>query len=135
MSAVTYDGEPEGLAAMLGGLIEANLERDPSRRGLLRPATVTIRAPDADVLVALRIMPGSVHVSAQSPARVDLAIAADSSLLLALSAAPLRFGLPDPLATDGRRIVGALLRGDLQIRGMLAHLGKLARLNRLLSVN
>jgi hypothetical protein len=53
---------------------------------------------------------------------------------MGLSAVPLRFGLPDPATTEGRAVTGKLFRRELRIRGLLRHPGKLARLNRLLSV-
>jgi hypothetical protein len=132
VSAVTY--EPDGLAAMLGAIIEANLERDPSRVRLLRPAIVAISAPDAEVDATLRIVLGAVEITAGRASHADLAVVADSALLLALSASPLRFGLPDVFTHGGRQIVGALLRGRLRVRGLLRHPRKLARLNLLLSV-
>ncbi len=36
------DPEPNGLAWMLGRLIEANLERHPGRRSLLKPAVIDL---------------------------------------------------------------------------------------------
>src|ERR687891_288850 len=44
------DADPNGLASMIGGLIEANLAADPSRGRLLSPQAVGgIEARDADV--------------------------------------------------------------------------------------
>jgi len=48
---------------------------------------------------------------------------------------PLRFGLPDNMTKDGRAVTGALMKGQIKVRGMTRHLGRLARLNKLLSVN
>ena len=50
--AVTYaDPEPNGLASMLGGLIEANLTAHPERTALLAKAATywTERAPNMPV--------------------------------------------------------------------------------------
>lgn len=129
------DAEPNGLAEMLGGLLEANLTRDPRRRALLRPAVVDLTATDAGVSATLRFAGGRVEVAnGSSNGRADLRVRANSSELLHLSAAPLRFGLPDIFTAGGRRVVGKLLSGDVRVQGMLRHPRKLARLTSLLSV-
>ena len=135
MSLVSYDGEPVGLADVLGRLIAANLKRDPSRARLLRPATVVIATPDAEMTVTLRIAQGSVAIATGTPVNPDLTVVADSRLLLGLSTMPLRFGLPDVFRAGGREVLGALLHRRLRVRGLLRHPRKLARLNLLLSAN
>jgi hypothetical protein len=136
-ATVTYaDTDPNGLASMLGALIEANLRANPGRAGLLRPSTVELTARDAEVSVSLRISPSGVEVANERPpTRVDLGIRASSSDLIALSAMPLRFGLPDPLRLEGRAIIGKLLWGQIRVSGLVRHPAKLSRLTRLLSVN
>jgi hypothetical protein len=134
VSVVLVDREPSGLATMLAGLIEQNLERDPSRRRLLHPVLVTITAPDAGVSVTLRIEPERVEVADGADPTAELAIRADSSCLLALTAAPLRFGLPDPLRPAGRAVLRDVLARRVRIRGMLVHPRVLARVSSLLSV-
>ena len=63
-ATVSYtDKEPNGLATMLGGLIEANLRDHPNRERLLKPAVIALTAPDAGVSVTLRMAPGRVEVS------------------------------------------------------------------------
>ena len=132
--AVTYaDAEPNGLASMLGRLIEQNLARDPRRRGLLRPATVALTATDAEVAVTLRVKRDRVEVANGVDARAHLVVATDSHRLLDLAAVPLQLGLPDPLTHRGRGVMGALLRRRLRVRGLLRHPLRLTRLNRLLS--
>lgn len=134
MSVVLVDREPSGLATMLAGLIEQNLERDPSRRRLLLPGLVSITAPDARVSVTLRIEPDHVEVADSADPTAELAILADSSSLLALTAAPLRFGLPDPFRPAGRAVLRDVVARRVRIRGMLAHPRLLARVSSLLSV-
>jgi hypothetical protein len=128
------DDEPNGLAAMLGGLIEGNLSQHPERERLLRPAVVGITAPDADVSVTIQIAPGRVALSNGLHGRPDLNVRAGSDTLIELSSVPLRFGLPDPGTREGREVTRKLLEGKLEVRGMYTNLGKLSRLNRLLSV-
>ena len=125
---------PSGIAAMLGTLIEQNLARDPSRRRLLRPAVVSISAPDAGVSVSLLIDRSGVRVADGDHSRAHLRVAADSATLLSLTAAPLRFGLPDPFHAEGRAVLVDLLRRRIRVGGLFRHPIRLARLNALLSV-
>jgi hypothetical protein len=126
--------EPSGLAAMVGGLIEQNLERDPARRRLLRPSSATITVPDAGVAITVRTSPVGVEVTDGADPGATIAITADSERLLGLTSAPLRFGLPDPLDPRGRAVLRDVLSGRVRIRGMLTHPRGLARLSSLLSV-
>jgi hypothetical protein len=130
------DGEPNGLAAMVGGLIEANLRQHPERRSLLRPAVVELVAADAGVSVRIALSPGQVSISNGSsrPDRPRVRVVADSDGLLLLSSAPLRFGLPDPLSSDGRAVLAKVLRRQVRISGLVAHPLTVARFARLLSV-
>jgi hypothetical protein len=127
------DAEPSGLGAMLGGLIEQNLERDPSRSRLLRPAVASIAARDAGVSVTLQLEPGRVLV-ADGTRAAHLRIVADSDKLLELTTAPLRFGLPDAFSKQGRAVLGDVLTRRVRIGGMMSHPVRLARLTLLLSV-
>ncbi len=111
MTVVYGDDEPSGLATMVGGLIEQNIVRDPSRRRLLRPAVTSITVPD-----------------------VGVAITADSAKLLELTSAPLRFGLPDLFDPRGRAVLRNVVSRRVRIRGLLRHPRRLARLSALLSV-
>jgi hypothetical protein len=130
------DHEPNGLAAMLGGLIQANLAAHPDRAVYLTdPAVFSVRVPDADVGVSIRISAGRVAIRNGVVGRAHVRIEADSEVLVGLSAVPLRFGLPDVTRKEGRAVMGDVIRRRLRIRGLLVHPGKLARLNRLLSVS
>lgn len=135
MTVQFADGEPNGLASMVGGLIEANLERDPKRRRLLKPGRVAVAAPDAGVSVTIRFAPGRVWVAngLRRPPPPQLRVRADSATLLELSSAPLRLGLPDPLTAEGRRLLGKLLSREIRVAGLLLHPLMLARFNKLLS--
>ncbi|MDP8956158.1 MAG: SCP2 sterol-binding domain-containing protein [Actinomycetota bacterium] len=136
MNVRYWDAEPNGLAGMIGGLIQGNLDAHPDRAALLSsPATYAIVAPDVDVAVSIRVKDGSVTVRNGVVGRPDLVITADSEALLALSSVPLRFGLPDATKAEGREVTRKLLKGELKVKGLLMHPLKLARLNRLLSVN
>lgn len=129
------DAEPNGLASLVGGLIEGNIAMHPQRSALLRPARIDLTGRDAGVTVSLRFLDGIVDV-ANGPLddRPHIAVEADSGALLDLARAPLRLGLPDALHTDGRAVLRALLTGELKVRGLLRHPRRLARFSRLLSV-
>jgi hypothetical protein len=128
------DEEPNGLATMIGGLIQGNLNDHPERERLLRPAVVGVVADDAGVGITLRISPGRVVVVNGVVGDPMVIVRADAGTLTELSSAPLRFGLPDPLSADGRAITRKLRNGELKVKGLSKHPGTVRRLNRLLSV-
>jgi hypothetical protein len=133
---VTFvDDEPNGLADLVGRLIEANLDRHPERRSLLRPSVVRLSASDAGVEVTIRISERAVEVAnGPTERRPHLRVLAGSNDLLDLAGARLLLGLPDPFHPTGRRIVGRLASGDVRVSGMLRHPVRLSRFTRLLSV-
>lgn len=129
------DDEPNGLAFMIGGLIEANLAHDPDRTALLRSSVVGLSAVDAEVSVTLRLGDERASIANGEPnPSAHLVIRASSADLIRLSAIPLRFGLPDPLTREGRAVLGDILRRTIRVRGMVRHPVRLARLTRVLSV-
>jgi hypothetical protein len=132
------DPEPNGLATMLGGLIEGNLTAHPERNGLVtkgKPATFGIVAKDVDVAVSIRLSPQGVALRNGVVGRPDVLIETDSETLVGLSSVPLKFGLPDAMSKAGREVNRKLLKRELKVRGLLRHPGKLARLNRVMSVS
>jgi hypothetical protein len=134
--AVEYpDPEPNGLAAILGGLIEGNVAAHPELVKLLsRPATYAIVAQDVDVAVSIRLASGRVTVRNGVVGRPDVKVITDSETLMELSSVPLKFGLPDVMTKAGREVNRKLLERKLKVKGLLLHPMKLGRLNKLLSV-
>ena len=129
------DDEPNGLAGMLGGLIEANLAAHPERAKLLaKTATYGIVATDADVAVSIRLGGGRVSVRNGVVGRPHILVTTDSDTLIGLSSVPLKFGFPDAMTKEGREVNRKLMKGQLKVKGLFAHPGKLARLNKLLAV-
>jgi hypothetical protein len=132
---VRLDEEPNGLATMLAGLLEANLERHPARRALLRDAVFHLAATDARVSATIRTARGRVRVrNGRAPSPPHVSVRASSSVLLSLASVSLRAGLPDPMTRQGRTVLRRIAVGRIRIRGMLAHPVRLSRLARLLSV-
>lgn len=129
------DAEPNGLATLIGGLIEANLEHHPDRVALLRPAVIDLEAVDAGVAVSIRMTPASVTIAnGTSNPGADLRLRADSMSLVELAGTPLRLGLPDALHREGRLVVRKLAARRIRIDGAVRHPAMLSRLARLLSV-
>ena len=128
------DPEPNGIAAMLGGLIQANLVNHPDRASLLKPAVVGIVAEDAHVALTLRISPDRVTVRNGLAPHVDVLVRTDAVTLTEMSTTPLRLGFPDAFSKAGRAITRKLFSGTLTVRGLILHAATVSRLNRLLSV-
>lgn len=134
---VTFaEAEPNGLADLVGRLIEANLARHPERRRLLRStAVVELTAWDADTSATIRLGANGVEVSnGTAGSTAHLLVLARANDLLELAAAPLRFGLPDAFDPRGRVVLRRLARREVRVSGMLRHPVRLSRFTRLLSV-
>jgi hypothetical protein len=129
------DAEPNGLADLVGRLIEANLQRRPGLRNLLRPAVVELGASDADVRATVVLSRDAVEISNGTADREPhLRIVARSDDLVELSTTPLRFGLPDAFDARGRAVLRGIATGRVRVSGMVRHPLRLSRFTRLLSV-
>jgi hypothetical protein len=134
--SVSYaDGEPNGLASLLGELIQQNLQRDPSRHRLLRPGVVAIESTDALVAASLRFGEGSVEVANGMDPAAGVRVRAPGGALLGLAGAPLRFGLPDVASKEGRAVVADIARGRIRVQGLITRAAAVRRLTMLLSAN
>ena len=135
MTVSYMDEEPNGLAAMLGGLIEANLKAHPERERLLaKPATFAITATDADVSVTIHLGDGAVKVANGVRGHPHVVVRATSEDLMGLSSVPLRMGQPDAMTKEGREVLAKIFKGDVKVKGVVTQSGRLRRLNELLSV-
>ena len=132
--------EHAGLRDLVEGLVAANLARAPERALLIkRRESASLVATDAELAVTVQMLPGAV----QAPGTLlvhdgedpwaEIVVYAESVGLLELAATPLRFGLPDVLAADGREVVRQLLTRRIRVRGLVRHLGTIRRLSMLLS--
>ena len=129
------DAEPNGLATMIGGLIEANVEANRGRARLLTPpAVVGIVARDAEVGCTVRLSPAGVTVTNGLVGHPAVVVRGDTETLTELTTAPMRLGYPDALRPAGRAVVAKLLKGDLKVGGLVRHPALVSRLARLLSV-
>jgi hypothetical protein len=130
------DAEPNGLADLVGRLIEANLEADPGRRQLLADTVVRLKASDAAIEATVALSADGVRVANGPPAgrRPHLVLSADAYDLIELAGAPLRFGFPDPFDARGRSVIGRIATRHVRVSGMVRHPVRLSRFTRLLSV-
>lgn len=137
------DAEPNGLAELVGRLIETNLQTEPDRRRLLRDTIVLLTATDAATEATLTLSSAGVDVAngrAKGLAkgiggrRAHLVIAADAYDLIELAGAPLRFGFPDAMHPQGRAVIRRIATRRVRVSGMLRHPIRLSRFTRLLSV-
>jgi hypothetical protein len=130
------DLEPNGIAALLGALLEANLIEHPElRRFLSPPAAYVVEASDVGVAATIRVAPEGIRIQNGRITDPDVAVEGTSALLVGLSSVPLRLGLPDVMTAEGRSVVRNLLARRMHVKGLVRHPGKLGRLTRLLSVN
>jgi len=133
------DPEPNGLADLVGRLIETNLETQRDRRRLLRDTIVLLQASDAAIEATVTLSSAGVDVAngpAKGPGgrRPHLVIAADAYDLIELAGAPLRFGFPDVMHPQGRSVIRRIATRHVRVSGMLMHPIRLSRFTRLLSV-
>jgi hypothetical protein len=129
------DAEPNGLADLVGRLIQTNLEGEPDRRGRLLDAVVLLTATDAAIEATVTLSNAGVVVSNGSAGRrPHLVIAADAYDLIELAGAQLRFGFPDVLDPQGRSVIRRIATRHVRVSGMVRHPIRLSRFTRLLSV-
>lgn len=129
------DAEPNGLADLVGRLIETNLQADPDRRSLLRDTVVRLRASDAATEATIALSSAGVDIS-NGPVgrRPHLILVAEAYDLIELAGAPLRFGFPDAFHQRGRAVIRRIATRRVRVSGMLHHPIRLSRFTRLLSV-
>ncbi len=133
---VVLEGDdPSGLAELVAGLLSQQFAREPARAALLEPSVVVLSMPDARVAVTVHLAPGRVRVADGVASGAHLRVVASADRMLALAAAPLRAGLPDPLRREGRAVLADVLRGRVRVHGMVRHPRRLARFTALLSVH
>ena len=129
------DAEPNGLADLVGRLIDANLERRPEREALLSPSVVELVASDAHTAATIVLSAGGIEISNAPGGRTPhLRVVAAADDLLELSTTPLRFGFPDALDARGRSILRRIATRRVRVSGVVRHPIRLSRFTRLLSV-
>jgi hypothetical protein len=139
VSAVEYaqGEEASPFAQMLGGLIEANVERQSEKRAdfdSLR-ARVGVFVTDIEEGVTLDFQGGRLVVHNGLQADRDLTIRADADTVMQLSNVKIGFArMPNYVNATGREVLSKMLRGQLRIDGLLGNLTALNQVTRLFSV-
>ena len=133
---VVLEGQPNPIAQMIAGLVEANILDNPAKDRLLETTrgAAQIDVSDTGQTIGLKFVPGTLTVTSTPVPGADVRIVADSETLMALSTAQLRGGLPDPLSGLGRGLAVQLLRRRLRVSGIPFGLGMLRRVIQLLNV-
>lgn len=134
--------DDNGLANMLAGLIQQNLEDKPHKRAdfeRLR-ATVAIIADDAGVSLTLRFDRGRLVVHDGIVGIPDVTIRATSDDIMNLSLVellptPVLGALPDLRGKALRQVGQAFLKRRVRIYGALTNAATLFALTRVVSVN
>ena len=136
---VYADGEDEAspMAAMLAGLITANIEQNPERWDdfhKLSGTSVSIEVPDIEEALTLTFAGDDLVVRNGKRGRPAVSITADSDVVMALNLVKTGpMGMPNYFDEAGRNVVKALLNGKLKIGGMW-RVDTLNRVTRLFSV-
>lgn len=131
------DKEPTAFASMLGGLIEANVERRPDKRKDFETfaARVGVWVTDIDEGVTLDFKRGSLVVHNGLQPRRDITIRADAGTVMTLSNLRIGlFGMPVYYDETGRSVALKLLQGKLKIDGLLGNMATVNTVTRIMSV-
>ncbi len=131
------DAEPSAFATMLGGLIEANVLANPSKRRDFDALTarVGIWVTDIDEGVTLAFDAGRLTVHNGLEPRRRITIRAEAETVMSLSNLKIGlFGLPIYYDGAGRGVALKLVQGRLKIEGLIANVATLNRVTRIFSV-
>jgi hypothetical protein len=122
---------------MLGGLIEANVQANPSKHRDFDALTarVGIWVTDIDEGVTLVFESGRLKVYNGLEPRRTITIRAEAETVMSLSNLKIGlFGLPVYYDWVGRGVALKLLQGKLKIDGMMTNVATLNRVTRIFSV-
>jgi len=131
------DGEPSAFAAMLGGLIEANVDSRADRKKDFDSlvARVGIWVTDIDEGVTLDFRKGSLVVYNGLQAKRDLTIRAQAGTVMNLSNLKIGLlGMPIYYDEVGRSVAMKLVQGKLRIEGLFGNFATLNTVTRIFSV-
>ncbi|MCL2777838.1 MAG: hypothetical protein FWD73_07525 [Polyangiaceae bacterium] len=135
--------EDNAFAQMLLKLVRQNIESKPHKKKDFDrlDGTVALVADDADVAVTLEFRLGRLVVHDGILGVPDVTVRGSSDPIMTLSNVPLTRPLALPIPTDQssfdvlRSMMRAMRTGELKVFGMIGHVGLMARLTRVMSVN
>ena len=131
------DPEPSAFASMLGGLIEANVRSNPSKRHDFDHlvARVGVFVTDIDEGVTLDFKGGNLVVHNGLAAKRTITIRADADTVMNLSNLKIGpLGMPVYVDAVGRAVALKLLRGRLKIDGLIPNVMTVNAVTRVFSV-
>ena len=128
------DAEPNGLAELVGRLIDGNLEAEPERRRLLREAVIELSASDAEIQATIRFSAEGVAVSNGSAGATASHDRRRCIRPRRAGGGALLFGFPNAFDAQGRSVLRRIATRHVRVSGMLRHPLRLSRFTRLLSV-
>jgi hypothetical protein len=134
--ALAPGADETALAVMLADIIRINLETKSEKLkdfNALR-ARVYIHATDAEVEITLDFARGLLTVHSGKVEQPQISIITDSSTLMDLTNLQIKGGMPYFFDQTGRDVTKKLFRGELKIKGLIAHLASLVRVTKVLSV-
>lgn len=128
--------EENGMAVMLGEMIKTNIENKPSKLKDFNKlkGTVWISAEDADVRMTMVFNKGSLTIHDGKVGKPMIQIATDSGTLLDLANLSIKFGMPYYFDETGLMVIKKLMKRELKIKGMFAHIMALTYMTKIMSV-
>jgi hypothetical protein len=139
MPLVTLEGEDAGLAAMLAGLVQGNLEADPGRARYLkgnRGVIGVVAADDSDQVEATLAFDGTaLRARPGLDPDADVVVRASYEGILGLSQVPMRGLMPLAWRPEVREMVKSLATGKLKVSGLFGSPKLVLRLLALVSVD
>lgn len=131
------NAENNGLASMVGSLIQQNLEDKPALKRDLNRARgrVALIAQDVDVSLTLHFTGGRLEIFDGILGLPDVTLRTGSDEIVALSLLESnRLGLPDPRGENIRKVFKALREGRFRIYGLLGNLPLVMHMSKLMAV-
>lgn len=131
------DEEPSAFASLLGGLIEANIENNASKRKDFDSLTARVGFFVTDISegVTLDFDRGSMLVHNGLKPKRDVTIRAEADMIMNLSNLTIgAFGLPVYYNSVGRQVVAKLVQGSLRIEGLIGNIATVNTVTRIFSV-
>jgi len=121
---VTTVGELNGVARLLGRVVDEKLEEPEKKRVFDRlDFVLAVHVTDVGQSASVAFRHGEATVSRGRPGKVDLAVDCDNATFVQFTMFRTgRRGLPNLVDANARSVFAKLLTGRLRIRGLVRHL-------------
>ena len=121
---------------IISELLSSNIERCSGKMRTFKGmfGVVAIDLPDIEATVTLMFKGGKLRIAPGIEGTPDIIIKTDSDKVIGLNSISIKFGLPYYFDRAGMTVLKQILRGDIKIKGMLAHPILLTRLTKIMSV-